>query len=102
MPKTHPDYKKYEGVKPPPRKEREQWVSTSGRFDGTTTNKTDYQSNGTVPPRFFHKKAEYVDSGVKFGGISTQVQDYQPWELPKERAVRRAPAAAATLATEDR
>ncbi|KAI9199235.1 uncharacterized protein BJ171DRAFT_462580 [Polychytrium aggregatum] len=58
----------------------EPWVSSSGKFDGLTTNKAAFQSF-TVPPRLAPEPRKYLRSVAKFEGVSTHAADYKAWQI---------------------
>lgn len=87
------DYQPWPGVKPPKRKDREQWVSTSGSFDGATTTKTDY-IEFALPPHYVRHQQPYVKSESRFEGVSTQTEDFKKWDIsgvPSRRKVIAVP-----------
>ncbi|KAI8910324.1 hypothetical protein EDD86DRAFT_275398 [Gorgonomyces haynaldii] len=87
-------------VQPPKRRERPQWQSTSGTFNGASTTKTDY-TQFPLPPHYVHPHPPYVKSEAKMEGVSTQNEDYKPWEI-KNVPTRRKPAVPASISSEDR
>ena len=78
MTTTKSDYPAWPDVKAPHKRAQAKYVSTNGTFDGTTTNKTDFQNPG-VQPRYVHPPATYVKNDSRFEGISSAKADYLNW-----------------------
>jgi hypothetical protein len=94
------NYQPHLNVQPPKRREQPKWKSTSGKFDGVTTSKTDFVEMN-LPPRYVRPVAQYVKSAAKFEGLSTQTEDYKEWEVHGV-PTRRKPTKPAATSAEDR
>ena len=94
------DYQAWPGITPPKKKERIQWVSTSGKFNGTSITKADYVEFA-VPHHYTHHQPPYVKSDAKFEGLSTQVEDYKSWNVSNV-PTRRKTAIPPTITADDR
>ncbi|KAH6566194.1 hypothetical protein BASA50_003977 [Batrachochytrium salamandrivorans] len=94
------DYRAWPGVTPPKRKENEPWVSTSGKFDGSTTTKSNYIEYA-LPPHYVRHQQPYVKSDTRFEGLSTQSEDFKSWAVT-EIPTRRKPAAKPAITEENR
>ncbi len=94
------NYQPWPGVTPPKRRQQAKWQSTSGSFDGTTTNKSDYVAMA-LPPHFVRQQQPYIKSEDKMDGISTQSNDYKAWGVLSV-PTRRKQTEAAKQTSEDR
>jgi hypothetical protein len=69
-------------------KEKVQWVSSSGKFDGQTTNKTDFRDMG-VQPRFHKEPQKYMPNAAKFVATSSHSEDFKSWPITNRPPGRR-------------
>ncbi|KAJ3037935.1 hypothetical protein HDV00_001214 [Rhizophlyctis rosea] len=87
------DYPAWPGVRPPTKKERPVWVSTSGAFEGATTTRESYKTP-KVPPGTggrVRRNVEWVKPDTVFDASSTNKHDYRLWPTPPRPKGRMAP-----------
>jgi hypothetical protein len=94
------NYKAWENIVPPKRRQQPKWVSTTGKFLGDSTTKSDFIEMA-IPAKFVRKQQVYLKTDDKMDGVSTQVSDYKPWEV-KGVPVRRKTTQAKPSSPEDR